>query len=61
MHNMALKLPYLQYYCIQTAMVFLPDGETSRLLFPEMISLISGSTVQPESTYYYLLKIVSQF
>ena len=41
--------------------VFLPaDGEASWLLLPSLISLLSGSTVQPENTYSHILKVTGQ-
>ena len=48
--SMVLKLP-----------VFLPaDGETSWSLLPSLVSLLSGSTVQPENTYSRILKVTGQ-
>ena len=41
--NMALKLP--QY------------GEAPWLLVPSLVSLLSGSTLQPENTYFCMLKM----
>ena len=39
----------------KTILVFLPaDGESSWLLFPSSVSLLSGSTVQPENTFIHL-------
>ena len=41
--------------------VFLPgDGEASSLLLWSLVSLISGCTVQPESTYSCFLKVTGQ-
>ena len=41
--------------------VFLPaDGETSWSLLPSSVSLLSGSTVQPENTYSRILKVTGQ-
>ena len=38
--------------------VFLPaDGETSWLLIPILVSLLSGGTVQLENTYSLILKV----
>ena len=37
----------------KTTPVFLPaDGESSRLLLPSLVSLLSGGTVQPENAYF---------
>ena len=45
----------------KTALVFLPaDGEASWLLFSSWVSLLSGSTVQPENTYSCILKMTVQ-
>ena len=45
----------------ETTLVFLPaDGEASWLLLPSSVSLLSGGTVQPESTYSCMLKVTSQ-
>ena len=45
----------------KTTLVFLPsDGEDSWLLLPISVSLLSGSTVQPENTYFRLLKVTGQ-
>ena len=45
----------------KTIPVFLsPDGEASWLLLPIAISLLSGSTVQPENTYSRILKVTGQ-
>ena len=42
----------------KSTLVFLPtEGETSWLLLPSLISLLSGSTVKPESTYSHILKM----
>ena len=42
-------------------LVFLPaDGEAPWLLLPSSVSLLSGSTEQPENTYYCILKLTGQ-
>ena len=42
----------------KTTPVFLPaDGEASWLLLSSLVSLLSGSTVQPENTYSYILMV----
>ena len=44
-----------------TAPVFLPaDGEASWSLLLSLASLLSGSTVHPENTYSYILKVTGQ-
>ena len=45
----------------KTAPVFLlADGEASWLLLLSLVSLLSGSTVQPENTYSNILKVTGQ-
>ena len=45
----------------KTTPVFLPaDGEASWSLLPSSVSLLSGSTVQPENTYSSILKVTGQ-
>ena len=45
----------------KTAPEFLhADGEASWSLLPSLISLLSGGTVQPESTYSRILKVTGQ-
>ena len=45
----------------KTTLVFLPaDGEASWLLLPSLVSLLSGSRVQPENTYSSILKVTGQ-
>ena len=45
----------------KTTPVFLPaDGESSWLLLPSLVSLLSGSTAQPENTYILILKVTGQ-
>ena len=45
----------------KTTPVFLPaDVETSWLLLPSLVTLLSGSTVQPENTYSSILKVTGQ-
>ena len=47
----------------KTIPVFLPaDGEASWLKLPSLVSLLSGSTVQPENnaTYSCILKVAGQ-
>ena len=47
---------------IKTTSVFLPaDGEVSWSLLPSSVSLLSGSTVQPENTYSCILQVTGQF
>ena len=45
----------------KTIPVFLSAyGEASWLLLPSLVSLLSGSTVQPENTYSCILKVTGQ-
>ena len=45
----------------KTIPVFLPaDGEASWSLLPSSVSLLSGSTVQPENTYSHILRVAGQ-
>ena len=45
----------------KTTPVFLPaDGEASSLLLPSWVSLLLDDTVQPENTYYRILKVIGQ-
>ena len=45
----------------KTTPVFLPaDAETSWLLLPSSVSLLSDGTVQPENTYSRILEVTSQ-
>ena len=45
----------------KTNPVFLPaDGEASWSLPPSSVSLLSGSTVQPENAYSCILKVTGQ-
>ena len=42
----------------KSTLVFLPaDEEVSWSLLPSSVSLLSGSTVQPENTYSRILKV----
>ena len=46
----------------KTTLVFLPaDGEASWSLLPSLVSLLSGGTVQPENTYFSILKVIGHF
>ena len=45
----------------KTTTAFLPaDGETSWSLLTSSVSILSGSTVPPESTYSCMLKVTGQ-
>ena len=45
----------------KTTLVFLPaDGEASWLLLPSLVPLLTGAIVQPESTYFCILKVIGQ-
>ena len=43
-----------------TPVFLLTDGEASWSLLKSMVSLLSGSTVQPENTYSGILKVTGQ-
>ena len=48
-------------YGTKTTPVFLAaDGEASWSLIPNLVSLLSGPTVQPENTYSHILKVTGQ-
>ena len=48
-------------YVTRTTTPFLPaDGEASCLLLPSSLSLLSGSTMQPENTCSCILKVTGQ-
>ena len=48
-------------YSTKTITVFLPtDGEASWSLLPKSVFLLSGGTVQPENTYFCILKVTGQ-
>ena len=50
-----------EWHGTKTIPVFLPvDGKASWLLLPNMNSLLSDGTVQPEKTYSYMLKVRGQ-
>ena len=43
----------------KTTPIFLPaDGEASWSLLPSLVLLLSGGTVEPESTYSCILKVI---
>ena len=45
----------------KTTPVFLSaDGEASWSLLPSSVSLLSGGTVEPENTYFSILKVTGQ-
>ena len=45
----------------KTTQVFLhADGEASSSLLPNLLSLLSGGTVQPENTYSRIVKVIGQ-
>ena len=51
----------MREYGTKTTLVFLSaDGESSWSLLPSSVSLLSGGTVQPESTYFCILKLTVQ-
>ena len=43
-----------------TLVSLLADGKASWLLLPSSVSLLSGGTVQPENTYFCILKVTGQ-
>ena len=44
-----------------TTLVFLPaDREASWSLLPSLVSLVLGGTMQPENTYFRILKVTGQ-
>ena len=45
----------------KTTPVFLPADGGSWSLLSSLVTLISGSTVQPENTYSCILKVTGQF
>ena len=50
----------MREYVTKTTPVFLPaDGKASWLLLPSSVSFLSGR-VQPENTYYCILKVTGQ-
>ena len=51
MGNMAPKYPG----------ILTTDREASWLILPSSVSLLSGGTVQPENTYFCILKVTGQF
>ena len=51
----------MQEHGNKTTLVFLPtDAEASWSLLPSSVSLLSGSTVQPENTYSCIHKVTGQ-
>ena len=51
----------MREYGTKTTLVFLSaDGESSWSLLPSSVSLLSGGTVQPENTYFCILKLTVQ-
>ena len=51
---------HVQYGTETTPIFAFADGEASWLLLPSSISLLSGSTAQPENTYSCILKGTNQ-
>ena len=51
----------MREYGTKATLVFLSaDGESSWSLLPSSVSLLSGGTVQPENTYFCILKLTVQ-
>ena len=45
----------------KTTLIFLvADVEASWLLLPSLVCLLSGGTVQPENTFFCILKVIGQ-
>ena len=48
----------MREYGTKATLVFLPaDGESSWSLLPSSVSSLSGGTVEPENSYYRILKV----
>ena len=48
-------------YDTKTTLVLLPAaGEASWSLLPSWVSFLSGGIVQPENTYFHILKVTGQ-
>ena len=51
---------YVHHGTKSTPVLLPADGEVFWLLLPSLVSLLSDSTVQPENTYYCILKVTGQ-
>ena len=61
MRHQSLKTHFHTQHGTKIIAVFLhADGEASWLLFPSLVSLLSGSEVQPENTYSCIIKVTGQ-
>ena len=59
--EIAVKTHFHAQHGNKTTPSFLPaDGEANWVLLPGLVSLLSGSTVQPENTYSCILKVTGQ-
>ena len=59
--EIAVGMHFHSRHGTKTILIFLPaHGEASWLLLPSLVSLLSGSTVQSENTFSYILKVTSQ-
>ena len=59
--EIAVRTHFHAWHGTKTILIFIPaDGETSWLILPSLVSLLSGSTVQPENTYSCILKVTGQ-
>ena len=51
----------MREHSTKTTLVFLPaDGEASWSLLSSLVSILSGSTLQPENIYPCILKVAGQ-
>ena len=55
-----VTLFHAQHGTKATSVFLVTNGEVSWLLLPSSVSLLSGSTVQPENTYCCILKVTGQ-
>ena len=51
----------MREHSTKTSVFLIADGEASWSLLPSSVSILSGSTVQPENTYSRILKGTIQF
>ena len=59
--TIAVETHFHAQHGTKTIPVFLPaDGEASWSLLASLVFLLSGGTVQPEKTYFYILKVTGK-
>ena len=59
--EIAVETHFHEQHCSKTTPVFWrDDGEASWSLLPGLVSLLSGSTVQPQNTYSHILKMTGR-